>query len=296
MEPQSKNSDEIDILYFFNPIIKGFKGMGRSTNTYFQNLKKNFLLFLLSFLFLAALGYSFRFIFPGYYKTKAIFITKVMPLKLCSEMFININTLVSEGKNENIIADQMKMSVVAARAIKKIYTGREDSLVNYDHNDSGYKSFELILVVNDKSKISEIQEGILNFLQNNGYAKRHLEARKKTLQDLSFDLVTRIKNMDSLKDILSRSVVPRSSGQGIILGEPVSPISAYEVQLKYFKLLSDYRQELSLLQNFEVVQPFLQIQNPNYPNMNKIFIYWIILILAGLLIAVPFFGKSSSVV
>ena len=290
MEPRTRNSDEIDLLYFFNPLFKGLKKTKLAFGRYLNVLKRNVFLFLAIFLVLAGSSYALRFILPKLYSTNAIFVSYNLPPGFYPEVINNMKELLKKG-NASILSDQLKISPQAAATVKSISTVKMDSVMLFDNNDSTTQAFKVRLVVTDPNSITEVQKGLEAFLENNEFALKRREAKRKTMEALRSDLIVRIESLDSLKEILSKSVVPRGNGQGIILGEPVSPIQAFQVQREYFSQLKDIEERLSLLRNVDIVQPFTKINEPNAPNFEKMFLYGLALGLIAALLLTPFLGK-----
>ena len=61
---------------------------------------------------------------------------------------------------------------------------------------------------------------------------------------------------------------------------------------KFFKDQKEIEEQLMLLQNIEIVEPFLEIKSSNYPDFSKLFLLSIFIELALALIIAPFGGKS----
>ena len=118
------------------------------------------------------------------------------------------------------------------------------------------------------------------------------EAKRQRLEALKEDFIEKIRGLDSLKNILNTTIVPRSNGQGVILGEPISPIDAYEMMQKFYDDQKEIEEQLTLLQNIEILQPFLKITASNYPDYKKLFFFSILIGLAIALILTPLFVKS----
>jgi hypothetical protein len=154
--------------------------------------------------------------------------------------------------------------------------------------DTTASAFKIYLTVNDASSIPIIEEGLKNFLENNEYSLKRKQAKRQTLEAMKNDYIQKIKGLDSLKDILNTTIVPRSNGQGVILGEPISPI---ELMKKFYQGQKEIEEQLMLLQNIEILQPFLKIKASNYPDYNKIFFYSVLIGLVLALLIAPLAGR-----
>ncbi|MFN2437707.1 MAG: hypothetical protein ABR503_00810 [Chitinophagaceae bacterium] len=78
-----------------------------------------------------------------------------------------------------------------------------------------------------------------------------------------------------------------------MLGEPVSPIKVYELQEDYYREQLDIEEELALLRNIEVLQPFFKRNSSNYPDFNKLFFYSLLIGLLLALLVTPLIGRKT---
>jgi hypothetical protein len=279
MNKQPNNSEEIDLLYFFNPLIQG-------TKRYFQKLRRNLFLFLGILLACSAIGYSLKFFLPKYFRTNAIFVS-YLPADFSSSMINDLQNLIDNNQNASELAELLRISPASASTIKNLSTQPLDSLSYMNKKDTTASAFKIYLTVNDASSIPIIEEGLKNFLENNEYSLKRKQAKRQTLEAMKNDYIQKIKGLDSLKDILNTTIVPRSNGQGVILGEPISPIDAYALMQKFYQGQKEIEEQLMLLQNIEILQPFLKIKASNYPDYNKIFFYSVLIGLVLALLIAP---------
>ncbi len=87
--PNTKSSDEIDLLYFFNPVVRGLKKFQLGFDKYMKNLQRKRFIFLFILLIIALVGFLLRYFIPKYYKTNAIFISYNLPADFCTIMIDN---------------------------------------------------------------------------------------------------------------------------------------------------------------------------------------------------------------
>jgi hypothetical protein len=283
MNKQPNNSEEIDLLYFFNPLIQG-------TKRYFQKLRRNLFLFLGILLACSAIGYSLKFFLPKYFRTNAIFVS-YLPADFSSSMINDLQNLIDNNQNASELAELLRISPASASTIKNLSTQPLDSLSYMNKKDTTASAFKIYLTVNDASSIPIIEEGLKNFLENNEYSLKRKQAKRQTLEAMKNDYIQKIKGLDSLKDILNTTILPRSNGQGVILGEPISPIDAYALMQKFYQGQKEIEEQLMLLQNIEILQPFLKIKASNYPDYNKIFFYSVLIGLVLALLIAPLAGR-----
>ena len=139
--------------------------------------------------------------------------------------------------------------------------------------------------------VDTIQQGVVNYLENVPYALKRKEARIQSLQSLNATLDNRMVSLDSIRKLVSQSIVPRSQGQGIILGEPIDPVKIYNTEMAYYKERLRIEEDLKLIDNIQVLQPFLKLSGTNYPNYFLILISGFLVSLFATLILTPVFGK-----
>lgn len=286
MEKQPRNSEEIDLLYFFNPVLIGLR-------KYILKLQTNFIWFIAIFFVIAIIGYSLRFFLPQYFKTNAIFASYNLPASYTASMVNNLQSLVGNYKNATVLAEQLKVPPSSAAAIKSLSAEAMDGFFSLNKSDTAASAFTIHLTVDDANSIPAIQEGIRAFLEDNEFSIKRREAKRQTLEALRNNFIEQIKGLDSLKNILNSSVAPQARGQGVILGEPISPIEAYEMMQRFYSEQKELEQQLTLLKNIEVLQPFQHLRSSNFPDYNRIFLYSVLIGFAIALILTPLIGKRK---
>ncbi len=298
----NKSSDEIDLLYFFNPLIRGFRNLLSGFIRYMHKLQRNRFIFVTIFLLIALIGFSLRYFIPKYYKTNAIFISYNLPADFCSIIIDNLQMLTGSSSNTPILAQHLNIPEKVAGDIHSISAEALDSfsLINErDTTGSAYRmnttgtAFRMNLIVKNEANITEIQNGLQYFLENNEFSLKRKEAKRKTLEALKNNFILRGKSLDSLKEIVNSFLIPRGSEQGSVLGEPVSPIQVYELQEAYYRQQLDIETELTLLRNIEVVQPFFRNNTSNYPDFHELFLYSLLIGLLMGLIITPLIGSKN---
>jgi hypothetical protein len=206
-------------------------------------------------------------------------------------MVNNLQALTESPKNATVLAEQLKIPVSSASSIQSLSTETMNSFSDLNNRDTTASAFKIFLTVDDANNIPIIQEGLRMFLENNQFSIKRREAKRQTLEAMRNNFIEQIKGLDTLKNILNSSVIPQVHGQGIILGEPISPIEAYQVMQKFYSQQKEVEEQLALLKNIEVLQPFQRIKKSNYPNYNLILLYSLLIGFGMALILTPFVGK-----
>ena len=281
----NKQSEEIDLLYLFRPVSQFIKKITGIITVYIKSLWLNKWIFLAIIAFSCALAFAVRMILPKGYRTEAIFASHRLNSGFCSLLINNLNESTGFNENFNLLSEQLKVKPeTASDIISMVAFPLTDSLF-MDRNDSTVSIFKIILTVHRKEAVEEIQSGLVNYLENNEYALRRKEARRKSLLALNEDFKIKLASLDSLKKLLNSSVVPRSTGQGIILGQPINPIDVYQTESTYYRYILKNNEDLNIENNIETLQSFLLPDNYNYPNFKKLFL---VSLVSGVLVALIF--------
>ncbi len=294
LEKVNNHKEEIDLLSVFRPLAQGAT---RIANHYFGKLWLNKWKLIGMVILSGLLGFSLRYVIPKRYRSDAILATSPHGLNavFCSLLINNLNATTDKGDNVHLLETQLNLKPGTGNEIKSMSAvALTDSLYTESRDSSmtPVSLFKITLTVNSKEVVEEIQSGIVNFLENNKYALKRKEARRKSLLSLNEDYITKIASLDSLKKLVNSSVVPRSMGQGIILGQPINPIEVYQAEMIYYRDLLKNNEELGNVNNIEILQPFLIPDNYNYPDFKKIFL---IMLGAGFLCALitaPLLGRK----
>lgn len=269
MERKPTTTEEIDLLYFFRPVGHALKKMAGYVFYFVRKLARNMLLFGGILVAGAIGGYCLRYFIAPAYKTDGMFLSKMLPARYCTALIGNLNELRKPG-NIPLLAQQLNISTDAAWQIQGIITDASPrDTFTLERKDSSMSLFRVTLIMHDMKHIEEIQRGLVGYLENNPYIRSRKEARKKNIETQVRELDIRLKSLDSLRQLVNNSVVPRSQGQGIILGEPINPVSVYQAEVAYLRDRLNLEEKLATIENIEVLQPFFKLNEHNYPDYDK---------------------------
>ena len=291
MSERKQNNAEIDLLYFFKPLGIVFKKTGNALEYTSRKINANKVVFAVIVLLITIAGYSLRYFLKPSYQTQGIFVSSILPGKYCSILLQNLNSLKGE-ENKPVLSNHLKISTDAAGDIQSISLSTMRDTFLIDRKDSILSLFQITLVLSSVQHLDSIQWALVNYLENNDYAIKRKEAKRKALEALKANLNIKLLSLDSLKKIVNSSIIPRSQGQGIILGEPINPVSIYQAEISYYREQLNIDQALATIDNIEILQPFFKLNQPNYPRYNWImrWFFLISLVIATLIILV--FGRE----
>jgi len=290
-DKNQNNPAEIDLFYFFRPLGDLFKKIGMGILYFIKKILANKFLFVLIIVLISAGGFSLRYILQPAYQTEGIFVSSILPAKYCGLLLKNLNQLKGEENNPQL-AKQLNIPEEASGDIQSISMLPLRDTFSLDKRDTALSLFRIKIVLKKMNNLDTIQWGLINYLENNEYAIKRKDARRKALESLKMTLNKKVESLDSLKQIVNNSIVPRSEGKGIILGEPIDPVSVYQAEMAYYKEQLNIDQALATIDNIEVVQPFLKINHYNYPSYNLYFIYFFLISLAVAGFTVLLFGRN----
>lgn len=282
---------EIDLFYFLRPISNLGKKIRVLIVYYFRTLRRNLFLFLTIVILCGVAGFLAHFVIKPTYKTEAIFVSHVMPGGVCIEMLDGLNS------HALLLDRELNIGEAAAADIRRIETEemkpqhlqrRYDSLI-YNNGDTSLATFSVTLVLNDLKYLDTIQHALIAYLDHSPYAMRRSSARKEALISLRESLVKKLESMDSVQQTVNNSILPRREYAS---GRPINPVDVYKAALFYNKQKIDIDQELSIMDNVEVLKPFTRYDFFNYPNYLNLFLLAVAcgIILAGLI--TPWLGKK----
>jgi hypothetical protein len=173
-----------------------------------------------------------------------------------------------------LLAKELNISTGAAWQIRGIIpdAALKDTFV-MEKRDSTMSLFKVTIVLSNMDHVEEIQQGLISYLENNEYVRKRKEARIRTFKEQVAVLDQRIQGLDSVRQLVTSSIVPRSQGQGIILGEPINPVSIYQAEMSFLKERLYIQERLSTINHIEVLQPFFKLNEYNNPNYDKMLKY-----------------------
>lgn len=287
-EKKTGSHAEIDLIYFFRPIKNIIEKVSNVITGYFSLLKRKKNIFYSIFIIIGLVGLSLKYIIPPAYQVSGVFVSQMMRNTYCKMM---IEQLRISEKNLPILSEQLGISTWAASRIRSVTL--EPIIEGFAINvrDTAYSPFRITLILNDMQSVDTIQQGIVNYLEKSEYAQKRKEAKTKALLLKKKGYIDRIRSLDSVKVLVQKSIIPRSEGHGIILGEPIDPVNIYNTEASYYNEIAAIDEQLQTMDNIEVIQPITKTNTYNYPNYNKLFLYGLLAALCIAAILTPIIGS-----
>lgn len=286
---EPSTSQEIDLKLLFRPFLQTMIGLKQRLVSYWKAIKRTKWWIVGFVVLILATTLSLRTVIPRYYSTKAIFVSHTLDATICSSILESLSEIAGNKKNAEALSRELNIPLSSTNAIYSIEAEVMMDTMYLRKYDSFPSVFTVRLIVDDNRSIPSIQAGIQYYLENNDYAIKRKKARVKMLELQNMSYESKLKSLDSLREIVNNSIQPRSTGTGIILGEPIDPVSVYKAQDSFYKDLLRNQEKIALSDNIEVIQPFLEPADANYPNFPRL-IVWIFS--ASLLLALLIFPFS----
>jgi hypothetical protein len=290
----AKQNEEIDLIYFFRPIGKLFSTIGNGISSWFRSIVKNTRYVFFFVIVFGLLGLSARFVLNKRFKTDGIFLSRVLTSGISLNIIKDLNQNVGVNENVSVVMQKLNLSEKDAKGIVSIKLKDMSDTLRLNNDDSLATTLRITLIVKDTGLIEKVQTGIVNLFENNAYALKRKQARLENLVELKKDLDTKINSLDTLKNIVSSSIIPKSNGQGtVFLGEPINPVSVYDKEVLFFREQLYLNEQIKNINTFEIIRPFTKISKTNSPDF--LLIQAIALgvgLLLGLIFA-PVLGKKK---
>lgn len=255
---ENNRQEDLDMLSLIGSFKKAigafFKGIAWLIQFSFTNIKTLFV-FMIIF---AGLCFGFFLTTKPYYKSELTINHIRFENDYCHTMILNLNSYLDENSNNKLLAEKLNIDINYAKEVKNIEYKSANTHIEKRYEDSVHVILPFIVEVEVYSNdlLDSLQKGILNYLEENEYATKRKEIENSNLSKVSDRIETEILEIDSLKKLVSQSVLPRSTGSGIIFGEPIDPVRVFYRGLELYekKLTVDKNKKLN--NSFEVLVGF----------------------------------------
>ncbi len=279
---ENNPSDEINFEPFFNFIIRFLKWIGESATFIFSRIIKGYkkviiggLLGALSFIgltFLIQPQFSINMTVSSSLLNKSFFQTEIAILEE-----------VVKDENYTLLAKKLFISEEEAKLIHHIDVRNDSILLLIDDIGAGDKNFVINIDVYDTKIIENLEEGLLQYLENNPYALEQKKQKKITLLGLISKMEKNINEIDTLIKVVCKGMFPNPQQSGFIYGEPINPTTLIEQSdLAYSKLLR-HRHDLQFVDNIHLVKGFTPMMKANFPKKS---VFAVIGLITGSLLSI----------
>jgi hypothetical protein len=229
-------------------------------------------------LIVAYIVYLLLLWFKPIYTSKLILTSYRLTNDICHQIISTLEELADDEDNAPMLAKILNLSEKEAEQIHDIWYGNLNEKIEKLYKDSVAMNLPFIVHVEvyDTAILDKLQRGIVNYLENNEFAAKRKILARQTLDSLKAEVHRNVKQLDSLKKTVEQSIIPRSSGTGIILGEPIHPVSIYDKAIEMYRSKLKIQEDIALLTNVEVIEGFVKFIKPEWPKL------WLNLLLGGI--------------
>jgi hypothetical protein len=281
------NPDEID----FGPIINWFATFFKKLKLRFTSwlniiLKKGAKIILISIVS-ATLAVALSYAINPFYRSESIFLARNIESELHFTMIAHLEELLLEENHEEV-ASVLGISVENTKKIHSL----EYEMNKKEIRDSTKKEklFKIAAEVYNNDVLDTLENSLLNYLSSIPTVKRNVNLQKQKLEQLIRKLEKEIISLDSVSEIVSNSIVPRSNGTGLIYGEPINPVEVHQEKIRLFERKLEYEISLSKLDSVELVNGFTHYKKPAFPKKTSFAIFGF---LSALILAVIYYSRRK---
>lgn len=271
--------DDLDIFILARGIKNGIKGLFKSLGWLIEFTLKKFWSLCLYGLIGAAAFFCLSLLIKPYY-TAHLSISHVrFENDFCYEVIENLDEFLNGSNGYIQLSKELGLSVEKAQHVKRLsYLPSNPNVANiYADSVSVILPFKVEAEVYDNSVLDSLQYCLLSYFESNPYAQKLKAIDKQALEKTEQKLKDELAKTDSLRTLVNQGIVPRGSGNGIILGEPINPVSVYKMGLDlYEKQLELYRKQ-QLNNSFDVTVGFSKKTKPS----NSGVVFYLVLGLLG---------------
>lgn len=256
-----QDPDEVNLLPILTLISKFFSKIKESIS-YAAYLVRKRTLFIASFVFFGiALAIVNFFVSTAVYKTNAILVSNLLSNDYCKSLIETLGELTKE-KNYDRLSEKLNLPVGTVSKLNSIdfnyFTASEtrDTVIGIP--------FSIEVYVTDNFILDSLQNGIVYYLENNGYALKRKSAKKAVLNEFSQKIDTELDQLDSLlKQINKEAIIDPKTGNFAMY----DPIDNYEKMIDIYQEKYKVMERIALLSNFEVIEGFTKYNKPSSPRM-----------------------------
>jgi hypothetical protein len=325
MEPQEnrkKNSDEIDLTFFFSWIGRGLTRLGNSIMYFLATMRNLFFSNRLFFAGIIILGlvlgglYS-ELLKKKFYKTTMVLSCDYLNTQILQNTIDKLNLLCAEGEREGL-AELLQIDQQTAKNIQRFdfqsFVSEDDVVemevlrtqlnnVAADKKDLVSKvmdkleienknAYEISVLVYNPDVVKPLEKALVNYFRSTEYIKRRIDIKKSNLISLKAKLTRESKKLDSLKAVLFQNyqTLGKTSrgSNNVILGEDqlANPLDVFKQDLEINKEILEIEHDLYIQPDFEVVEGFTTFKQPESASLLKILFiaFWVSFVLGYLII------------
>jgi hypothetical protein len=246
---KTDESDEIDLIELLAKFIKA--------------VANNVRLLIFSFVIGTILGGAFFQFAPKVYEGKMILLSDILTESYSERITESLDNLIKED-NDKLLSQRLGITEEEASSIQKVEI---ENVKQKESRDEKSESATFIVTVRTKNKnsLSNLQEGLINYLRNNEYVKIRVRQRENYYKSMIEKVGQEISSLDSLKKRLFSGQPIYSKSAEMML---VDPTNIYSKIIELNKEQINYRNGLELVNSIQLVEGFTVYNKPVSPKLS----------------------------
>lgn len=223
-------------------------------------LKRRFNLLVIFSIVGLILGFASYLFKTPIYSSSMTLSSTILTAANTSGIIETLQTLISEGNHEQL-SKKLGLPVEQVRYIDQISVESERDV---DASED-YSVYTIHVGVTNNEILVPLQSSLITFLENNQFVKRRVDARRKNLQSLIIKLQHEITEIDSLKDAVNK-IATKDRPNVVIM----DPVNIYIEGVNLYQKELELQSQLSLIENFQIIDGFTSFNVPSSPTKNRI--------------------------
>lgn len=246
---QASPTDEIDLFELFAKII--------------LSIKNNIVLIVVAFLVGSFSGLAYYKISPKVFESEMLISSDILTESYGKSLIDNLDKFVKEGSIQSL-SKKLNLSPKQASAIDgiKIKSALE-AQVNTLENAKIYLLVEVKL--RDNSIWPQLQNGLIDYLQNNEFAKIRTEQKKKYTNEIIDKINLELVYLEKLKARIADGGLTQSTKEYLVLFDPTT-INSKIIDFSREKI--NLQNSLETISSVQVVEGFSVFKNPVSPKLS----------------------------
>jgi hypothetical protein len=255
---ENNRQEDVDLIYVLRSLKNGIFNVYKSIINLIHFSIKKIVTLLIFITICLSLALSFHYVQTPLYISEVCISHIRFTNDYCEVMISSLDSYITESNNNSKLAEKLGIELKQAKLIQKITYLPLSLNIATKYSDSTHVllPFKVEVQVKNNSVLPDLQKGLLNYLENNNYVSQLKEIDRQTLLQTEARLNQEIQNLDSLKRILDKSLIPQTTGNGIILGEPINPVIVYDIALKLYEKKLQVIEKQKLNDSFQVMVDF----------------------------------------
>ena len=261
---ENNKQEDLDILWVLRGVQKFISSFIELVKWLVDFTLKKFVYIAIFVVTGISIGIALSKIETPYYSSQMVVAHTRLENDYCREIISDLNSFVVTDSNNPSLASTLSVSTNYAKYVKSFTFSVLHRNNPKDKTDSTFllHPFKIEVEVYDNMVLDTLQKALIQYLESNGYATARKQADLNSMQNFESHIQNELKELDSLKLLVNQGIIPRGSGTGIILGEPINPISVYKQSMELFEKQLEIRKKISINNSFEAVVNFAKNPMP----------------------------------